>query len=107
MTAQREQAEHDAESVRRVADATRQREIDRIRAEKDADTRRIEEENKAQITRMHMLTQAESRSLAAEREAEATVTRARATSEAQQITAEGGRAGSRRGGGVPRCTSRR
>ena len=38
---------------------------------------------------MHMLTQAESRSLAAEREAEATVTRARATSEAQQITAEG------------------
>ena len=89
MTAQREQAEHDAESVRRVADATRQREIDRIRAEKDADTRRIEEENKAQITRMHMLTQAESRSLAAEREAEATVTRARATSEAQQITAEG------------------
>ena len=89
MTAQREQAEHDAESVRRVADATRQREIDRIRAEKDADTRRIDEENKAQITRMHMLTQAESRSLAAEREAEATVTRARATSEAQQITAEG------------------
>lgn len=89
MTAQREQAEHDAESVRRVADATRQREIDRIRAEKDADTRRIDEENKAQISRMHMLTQAEARSLAAEREAEATLTRARATSEAQQITAEG------------------
>ena len=89
MTAQREQAEHDAESVRRVADATRQKEIDRIRAEKDADTRRIEEENKAQISRMHMLTQAEARSLAAEREAEATLTRARATSEAQQISAEG------------------
>lgn len=89
MTAQREQAEHDAESVRRVADATRQREIDRIRAEKDADTRRIEEENKAQISRMHMLSQAEARSLAAEREAEATLTRARATSEAQQISAEG------------------
>ena len=89
MTARREQAEHDAESVRRVADATRQKEIDRIRAEKDADTRRIEEENKAQISRMHMLTQAEARSLAAEREAEATLTRARATSEAQQISAEG------------------
>ena len=89
MTARREQAEHDAESVRRVADATRQKEIDRIRAEKDADTRRIDEENKAQITRMHLLTQAESRSLAAEREAEATLTRARATSEAQQIAAEG------------------
>ena len=89
MTALREQAEHDAESVRRVADATRQKEIDRIRAEKEADTRRIDEENKAQITRMHLLTQAESRSLAAEREAEATLTRARATSEAQQIAAEG------------------
>ena len=89
MTARREQAEHDAESVRRVADATRQKEIDRIMAEKEADTRRIEEENKAQITRMHLLTQAEARSLAAEREAEATLTRARATSEAQQIAAEG------------------
>ena len=89
MTAQREQAEHDAESVRRVADATRQREIDRIRAEKEADTRRIDEENKAQITRMHLLTQAEARSLAAEREAEATLTRARANSEAQQISAVG------------------
>ena len=89
MTARREQAEHDAESVRRVADASRQKEIDRIRAEKEADTRRIDEENKAQITRMHMLTQAESRSLAAEREAEATLTRARATSEAQQIAAVG------------------
>ena len=89
MTAQREQAEHDAESVRRVADATRQKEIDRIKAETDADTRRIDEENKAQITRMHLLTQAEARSLAAAREAEATLTRARATSEAQQIAADG------------------
>ena len=89
MTARREQAEHDAESVRHLADASRQKEIDRIRAEKDADTRRIEEENKAQITRMHLLTQAEARSLAAEREAEATLTRARATSEAQQIAADG------------------
>ena len=89
MTARREQAEHDAESVRRVADAQRQKEVDRIRAEKEADTRRIDEENKAQITRMHMLTQAEARSLSAEREAEATLTRARANSEAQQISAVG------------------
>ena len=89
MTARREQAEHDAESVRRVADASRQKEIDRIRAEKEADTRRIDEENKARITRMHLLTQAEARSLAAEREAEATLTRARANSEAQQISAVG------------------
>ena len=89
MTARREQAEHDAESVRRVADASRQKEIDRIRAEKEADTRRIDEENKAQISRMHLLTQAEARSLAAEREAEATLTRARANSEAQQVSAVG------------------
>ena len=89
MTARREQAEHDAESVRRVADAARQREIDRIRAENEADTRRIDEENRARITRMHMLSQAESRSLAAQQEAEATLTRARATSEAQQISAVG------------------
>ena len=75
MTARREQAEHDAESVRRVADATRQKEIDRIRAENEADARRIDEENRAQITRMHMLTQAEARSLAAQQEAEATLTR--------------------------------
>ena len=89
MTARREQAEHDAESVRHVADARRQKEIDRIRAEKDADTHRIEEENRARVTRMHLLTQAEARSLAAEREAEATLTRARANSEAQQIAAVG------------------
>ena len=89
MTAKREQAEHDAESVRRVADAARGKEVDNIRAESKAQTRRIEEEAKAEITRMHMVTQAEARSLAAEREAEATLARARATSEAQQITAEG------------------
>ena len=89
MTAQREQAEHDAESVRHLADAARRKEIDRIQAENEADTRRIDEENKARITRMHMVTQAEARSLASQQEAEATLTRARATSEAQQISAVG------------------
>ena len=89
MTALREQAEHDAESVRRVADAARRKEVDRIQAENQADTRRIEEETKAEIARMHMLSQSDARRLAAEREAEATLTRARATSEAQQIGAEG------------------
>ena len=89
MTARREQAEHDAESVRPVADAARRKEIDRVHAESTAETRRIDEENKAQITRMHMITQADARQLAAEHEAQATLTRARATSEAQQITAEG------------------
>ena len=47
MTAHRERAEHDAESVRRVADATRRKEIDRIRAENQSDTRRIEEIGRA------------------------------------------------------------
>ena len=89
MTAHREQAEHDAESVRRVADAARRKEIDRIQAENLADTRRIEEETKAEIARMHMVSQADARRVAAENEAEATLTRARATSEAQQIGAEG------------------
>ena len=89
MTAQREQAEHDAESVRLVADASRRKEVDRILAENLADTRRIEEEIKAEIARMHMVSQADARRIAAEREAEATLTRARATSEAQQIGAEG------------------
>ena len=89
MTAHREQAEHDAESVRRVGDAARRKEIDRIKAENLADTRRIEEETKAEIARMHMVSQADARRTAAEREAEATLTRARATSEAQQIGAEG------------------
>ena len=89
MTAQREQAEHDAESVRLVADASRRKEVDRIQAGNLADTRRIEEEIKAEIARMHMVSQADARRIAAEREAEATLTRARATSEAQQIGAEG------------------
>ena len=89
MTAQREQAEHDAESVRVVADASRRKEVDRIQAENAADTRRIEEEVKAEIARMHMVSQAGARRMAAEHEADATLTRARATSEAQQISAEG------------------
>ena len=88
-TAEREQAEHGAESVRIVADAEREKEIHRITAEREATARRIDEENKAEITRMHMLTQSEARKLAAEQEAEATLTRAKATSEAQKITADG------------------
>ena len=89
MTARREQAEHDAESVRFLADASRRKEVDRIQAENLADTQRIEEEAKADIARMHMVSQADARRIAAEREAQATLTRARATSEAQQIGAEG------------------
>ena len=88
-TAEKERAEHGVESVRLIADAERQREIQRISAEREAEARRIDEENKAQISRMHMITQAEARKLSAEQEADATLTRAQATSDAQKITAEG------------------
>ena len=60
-----------------------------IEAGKGAEARRIDEESKAQVMRMHMITQSEARKLAAALEAEATLTRARATTEAQKIGAEG------------------
>jgi len=87
--AEKEQAEHRRESVRIVADAERAKELERIEAEKLAEARRIDEENKASITRMHMLTQSEARKAAAANESEATLTRAKASSEAQKIAAEG------------------
>jgi transcription antitermination factor NusB len=85
----RMQALKEVESVRILADAQVGKEVDIIESEKSAASRRIDEENKAQITRMHMITQAEARKLSSEHEAEATLTRAKATSEAQKITAEG------------------
>ena len=88
-TAERERAEHDMESVRPVADAERDKEIERIDAEKLAERQRIEEERKAEITSMHMVTQAEARRQAAGLEAEATRVRAQAVSDAQKINAEG------------------
>lgn len=88
-TAEREKAEHVVESVRVVADAERGRQVEVIEAGKAAEARRIDEESKAQVMRMHMITQSEARKLAAALEAEATLTRARATTEAQKIGAEG------------------
>jgi flotillin len=88
-TAERERAEHGVESVRVVADAERARQIEVIDAGKAADARRIDEESKAAVMRMHMITQSEARKLAAELEGAATLTRARATTEAQKIGAEG------------------
>ena len=88
-TAERERAEHTVKSVRVVADAERARQVEVIEAGKEAEARRIEEESKAAVMRMHMITQSEARKLAAELEAEATLTRARATTEAQKIGAEG------------------
>ncbi len=88
-TAAKEQAEHNVDSVRVVADAKRAKEVERLAAEKEAAARRIEEESKAEITRMHMVTQSDARKDAAEREAAATLMRARANSDAQKIAAEG------------------
>jgi uncharacterized membrane protein YqiK len=75
--------------VRVVADAERARQVELIAAAKEAETRRIDEESKAQVMRMHTLTQSEARKAAAILEADATLTRARATTEAQKIGAEG------------------
>ena len=72
-----------------VADAERARQVELIAAAKEAETRRIDEESKAQVMRMHTLTQSETRKAAAILEADATLTRARATTEAQKIGAEG------------------
>jgi uncharacterized membrane protein YqiK len=88
-TAEREKAEHGVESVRVVADAERARQVEVIEAGKAADARRIDEESKASVMRMHMITQSEARKLAADLEAQATLIRARATTEAQKIGAEG------------------
>ena len=88
-SAKRERAQHNVESVSLLADAERTKNIERVEAERLAESRRIDEENKAQINRMHMLAQAETRKLSAEQESDATLIRARATSEAQKITAEG------------------
>ena len=88
-TTEREKAEHGAELVRVVANAERARQIEVIEASKAADARRIDEESKAAVMRMHTITQSEARKAAAELEAEATLIRARATTEAQKIGAEG------------------
>ena len=89
ITAEKEQAEHQAESVRIVADAERAKTLEQIEAEKLAEARRIDEESKAEINRMHMVTQSEARKAAAEREATAILTRAKASSDAQKVAAEG------------------
>jgi uncharacterized membrane protein YqiK len=87
--AARRKAEHSVDSVWVVADAERARQVEIIEAQKAAEARRIDEENKAQVSRMHMITQSEARKLAAEKEADAILLRARATSDAQKISAEG------------------
>lgn len=87
--AEKEQAIRNIGRVRDVARAERAKDVERINAEREAETRRIDEGAKAEITAMHMVTQADARKDAAEREAKATLTRAKATSEAQAIAADG------------------
>tara|TARA_R110002167_G_scaffold38389_3_gene119565 strand:+ start:254 stop:3091 length:2838 start_codon:yes stop_codon:yes gene_type:complete len=89
ISAERSRAESGVDAARRLAVAETARELDRIEAETLAANRAIDEENKAQVARMHMITQAEARKLAATEEANATLTRAKASSEAQKIVAEG------------------
>src|SRR5580698_1714151 len=86
-TADRERAEHIVESVRVVADAERTRQVEIIVAGQAAEARRIDEESKAAVTRMHAMAQSETRKASAELEAQATLTRA--PTEAQKIGAEG------------------
>ena len=89
MTSERERAEHEAESVRLVADADRKKIIDRVHAQAESEVRQIEEQSKADIASMHLVAQAEARQRASDKEATATLTLARANSESQQIKALG------------------
>ena len=89
MTSERERAEHEAESVRLVADADRKKIIDRVHAQAESEVRQIEEQSKADIASMHLVAQAEARQRASEKEAAATLTLAQANSESQQIKALG------------------
>ena len=88
-TAEKELGQHGVESVRVVADAERTKEIERIRAEQEAVASTIAEEAKAEVSKMHVVTQSEARNQAAAEEAKATMTRAKAQSDAQKIGAEG------------------
>jgi uncharacterized membrane protein YqiK len=87
--AAREKAEQEVASVPLVADAETTRRVELIRVQQNAETRRIDEESKADASRMHLITQSQARKSAAELEAEATLIRARASTEAQKIGAEG------------------
>src|SRR5215467_8120864 len=87
--AAREKAEREVAKVPIVADAETNRDVELIRAQQNAETRRIDEESKADVSRMHTISQSEARKSAAVLEAEATLIRARANTDAQKIGAEG------------------
>ena len=89
ISAEKEKAQQSVESVRKIADAERARDVERIAAEKVALARRIGEQMSAEIADIHTVSEAKSRKKAAEQESEATLIRANAMSEAQKINAKG------------------
>ncbi len=86
---EKEKAQQLVETARKLAEAERAKEIERVSAEKAAQSRRIGEAMSAEIAGIHVVSQATSRKKAAEHESEATLTRASAMSDAQKIVAEG------------------
>ena len=89
VASQKEEAQQMVETSRKLAEAERAKEIDRVAAEKASQTRRIGEKTTADIAGIHVVSQATSRREAAEHESEATLIRANAMSSAQKIAAEG------------------
>ena len=89
ISAEKEKARQSVESVSKIADAERAKEVERIAAERAAESRRIGEQMSAEIAGIHVVSEATSRKKAAEYESEATLIRANAMSSAQKITAEG------------------
>jgi len=88
-TAEKNKAEQGVATARAVADAEREKEIDRIGSEKAAESKKIAEAADADVHSMHMISQASARKKSANEESDATLIRAKANSEAQKISAEG------------------
>ena len=89
VAALKEEAQQMVETARKLAEAERAKEIDRVTAEKSAQSRQIGEKMTAEIAGIHVVSQANSRKEAAEHESKATLIRANAVSDAQKISAEG------------------
>lgn len=89
ITAQKAKAEHETGKVRVVADAEQEKAVELIRAEQHANTSRIAEQAQAELSSMHMVSEADARMQSAERESKSVLIRAKANSEAQTISAAG------------------
>ena len=89
ITAEKAKAEHETGKVRVLADAEQEKAVELIRAEQRANASRIAEKAQAEVTSMHMVSEAEARMQSAERESKSVLVRAKANSEAQTISAAG------------------